>query len=487
MIELFHLIKTLKPAEKRYFTLSASVAGSKKTNYLKLFEAIEKMELYNEEDLIKKNRKESFIKNLAVHKNYLYELILEILRNYNEENVEEWKIRKNFYKIRLLASKGLDNACLKLIEKTKQRAWQYEVYSVLEDILELQLYLFGNLRIGNMEEAFFEQIQMEREKLLRIITDYNFVLSSWHRINILLLNQTKEPFDTVKEKAFLIIKKLEAFGDKGTDYSLILRNRFLACFELYYNGIGDAENCYLYNKKIIENRIVIDERMPNFSVDAMAVYFNFMVACFKQEKWDEMEEYLLKTKDYPVNSIEQEIRRTHNYCYNGMLLYLSTNRLDKAAEVTAVFDDARKKYAGKYRIDFLLFTQSLCGFYFFRLNQLETASKWWREIIDGPKYSVEIRTQATTRIYLMLMYIKLKEWDLLEYETVNVSRYIKSVNLMGERERIFLNECKSLAKLSHTKKDFSGIAAALLNVKEPLTEKSVVNNFVISWVSDFCA
>jgi hypothetical protein len=482
MTELFHLIKTLKPGEKRYFTLSTQLVGAKKTNYLQLFEAIDGMQEYDETVLVKKYRKENFVKNLAAHKNYLYELILDVLRNYNEENVEEWKIKKNVYKIKLLASKGLDEACLKLMEKTKTKAWQYEEYSALEDILEIQLYLFGNLRIGKMSNTFFETMQNEKDKLLQIISDYNFVLGSWHRINLLFINQQKETFAAVVAKAKAIVDQLVSLGDKGADYSLKLRNRYLACFELFYNSIGDAEKCYTYNKMLIENRAIIDERMPNFSVDAMAVYFNFMVACFKHQRWNEMETYLHKTKDYPILSIEQEIRRTHNYCYNGMLLYLATNKMEAAAEVVTIFDAARKKHVGRYRIDFLLFTQSLCGFYYFLNGEFEKANQWWREIIDGPKYSVEVRTQASTRLYLMLLHLQQGDWEIFDYAIVNAARYIKSANLFGEREKLFFTACKKIIKVTNRKNELKKLAQAFTEITTPLSEKSVVNSFIIDWV-----
>ena len=122
MKELFHLIQSLKPSEKRYFTLSANMmTPSKKNNYLKLFNAIESLEEYDETFLLKKFRNEPFVKNLAANKNHLYDILLESLRNYNEENIEEWMIKKSFYKIQLLASKGLDKACETLINKTKER------------------------------------------------------------------------------------------------------------------------------------------------------------------------------------------------------------------------------------------------------------------------------------------------------------------------------------------------------------------------------
>ena len=45
-------------------------------------------------------------------------------------------------------------------------------------------------------------------------------------------------------------------------------------------------------------------------------------------------------------------RRTHNYCYCGILLYLATGKLEKAHGVVNTFEAARIKYTGKYRMDF---------------------------------------------------------------------------------------------------------------------------------------
>ena len=82
------------------------------------------MDSYNETLLKTKYRKEAFIKNLAVYKSQLFDSILASLRNYNEENIEEWDIRKDLYKIQLLAQKGLDKDCEQLIIRTKTKARQ---------------------------------------------------------------------------------------------------------------------------------------------------------------------------------------------------------------------------------------------------------------------------------------------------------------------------------------------------------------------------
>lgn len=484
MKDLFYLIKSLKPNEKRYFTLTSNImTPAKRTNYLKLFAAIDGMDDYNEEVLIKKYRNESFTKNLAAYKNHLYEFLMEALRNYNEENIEEWIIRKSFLKIQLLYSKGLDKSCEQLMIKTKEKAWQYEQYQVLLDILELQLYMFGNCRIGNFNQDYFDQLHEEKEKIMALLIGYNYVLANWHRLNLIFINKLQHSFEEVKTMAAKIISEEDMQKEVSTA-SLTLRNRYLACFELYYNSIGNAELCYVYNKKLIENRKLIDEKMPNFSTDPMAVFFNFMIACFKYEKWVEMEEYLEKTKNFEVSFIQQEIRRAHNTAYCGILLYLATRDYEKAKIISEDFLAAKTKFEGRYRIDFLIFTMSHVAWYYFINKQYDIAHNLWREIIQGPKYTVETRSQATTRFYLLIYYYTFNEFTLLESEITNTKRYLKQNFLLNDNENIFLT---NFAKLNGSKSDtevFRSMLSSLKGSEQILNEKSVFNRFIKDWIGE---
>jgi hypothetical protein len=485
MNALFLLVKSLKHTEKRYFTLSASaMVLSKKNNYLKLFEVLNEQTEYDEAFILKKYRNQPFVKNFAANKAYLYDMILASLRNYQEDSIEEWAIRRNFYKIKILASKGLDMDCEKLIIKTKQRAWQYEQYQTLLDILDVELYLFGNCRIGDMNKDLFWNLKAEKDKVIKILSDYNNVHSAWHQINLLFSNKLNEPFEEVRKQAERVITSLQLIQEPSENYSLTLRNRYLACFELFYNSIGNVQKCYEYNKKLIENRQFIDERMPHIAVDAMAVYFNFMVACYKYEKWDEMEQYLLKTKQYPIHSVEQEIRRTHNYCYNGILLYLHTKQYEKAQKVVDEFVKAKENFENRYRIDFLLFTEAHCGWYYFLQKDFDKANTLWREILQGPKYNVETRTQATTRLYLLILYYTQEDNILLESELTNTKRFLKQHFLLEKNEKLFID---AFAKLKNTKEDkkvFESLSVQIKNSDAIITEKSVLNRFIIQWIDE---
>jgi hypothetical protein len=107
MSSIFSLIHSLTPSEKRYFKLYAQrqVQG-RNTNYLKLFEAINTQVKYDEPELLKRFRKETFVKQFSVAKNYLFNMLLKSMQEYNQENFIEWKIRNLFLQVKILASKG---------------------------------------------------------------------------------------------------------------------------------------------------------------------------------------------------------------------------------------------------------------------------------------------------------------------------------------------------------------------------------------------
>jgi D-tyrosyl-tRNA(Tyr) deacylase len=80
---LFRLIKSLSKNEKGYFKkMAEALAGSGGSNYLLLFDAIDKQNEFDEAAIIKKYSKENFVKNLSVTKRNLTDLILKALRLY---------------------------------------------------------------------------------------------------------------------------------------------------------------------------------------------------------------------------------------------------------------------------------------------------------------------------------------------------------------------------------------------------------------------
>ena len=123
--ELFQLIKTLDKGEKRNFKLY--VGRNMQSDDLKiitLFDAIDKLEIYDEDFILKKNQtiQKQQLSNLKAH---LYRQILASLRLIRQENAVDIQLHEQLDYARILYNKGLYYQSLKVLQKIKEYAKSY--------------------------------------------------------------------------------------------------------------------------------------------------------------------------------------------------------------------------------------------------------------------------------------------------------------------------------------------------------------------------
>jgi hypothetical protein len=118
--ELFQLVKTLQKAEKRNFKLFVKRnAATEDLKIIVLFDALDKMEVYDEELLLKRNRsiRKAQLSNLKAH---LYKQILASLRILRDENNIDIQLHEQLDYARILYNKGLYIQSLKVLAKIKE-------------------------------------------------------------------------------------------------------------------------------------------------------------------------------------------------------------------------------------------------------------------------------------------------------------------------------------------------------------------------------
>ena len=115
--ELFQLIKTLEKAEKRNFKLfMRRNAASEEMKIIQLFDALDKMEHYDEELLLRKHKeiRKLQLSNLKAH---LYKQVLSSLRVLRDEDNIDIRLHEQFDHARILYNKGLYQQSLKSHQK----------------------------------------------------------------------------------------------------------------------------------------------------------------------------------------------------------------------------------------------------------------------------------------------------------------------------------------------------------------------------------
>lgn len=181
--DLFDLIKSLSPSEKRYIKMYAAATGGKEAyGYMKLFDFLEKMPVYDEAIIKKKFKYERFIRQLSVLKNYLYDIVLRNLLHSSREYRPVADLLIQLGAVELLYEKGLHKNCLKLIRKLKDTAGQLEEFGILDKLYDWEgRILLNEANIPDAIKKAQEQIeivkkrQMDLEYKLKSLEVYYFI------------------------------------------------------------------------------------------------------------------------------------------------------------------------------------------------------------------------------------------------------------------------------------------------------------------------
>ena len=132
---LFQLVKSLQKSEKRNFKLFVKRnSSSDNLKTIQLFDALDKMNDYDEKALLKKN-KGIEKKQLSNIKASLYRKILSSLRLIRDENNIDIRLHEQMDFARILYNKGLYIQSLKQLERMKEMARSHQQLTYMQQAL----------------------------------------------------------------------------------------------------------------------------------------------------------------------------------------------------------------------------------------------------------------------------------------------------------------------------------------------------------------
>ena len=165
---LFRLIKSMNKPEKRYFKIYASRHSSEENNYLKLFDAIEKQNEYNEESILKKFQKETFVKKFPIAKARLFDTVLRSPDAFHANSSIDAQLKRQLHFAEILYKKSLYDQCARMLESAKRLATKYEKYSTLSEIFHWQKKLIEKDNYSGHEEGDLQKLLIEDERIAKL-------------------------------------------------------------------------------------------------------------------------------------------------------------------------------------------------------------------------------------------------------------------------------------------------------------------------------
>lgn len=246
---LFSLIKSLSPSEKRQFSLYVGRIGvNSDSKFLNLFKVMSKQKKYDEKLILKSTKiSKQQLSNVKAH---LYKQILISLRLNPAHQSISVQIREQFDFAYILYRKGLYKQSLKLLDKVKTVALHNEEKNVAYEILELEKIIesqYITRSIHNRAEVLINQTE-ELSELNSISSKLSNLSLQLYAIFLKMgYARTEEEAQSVKNY----------FKENLPDYSfskISFREKlWLYKASLWYSFITqDFLSCYRYSSKWID-------------------------------------------------------------------------------------------------------------------------------------------------------------------------------------------------------------------------------------------
>ena len=298
--DIFQLIQAMTAAEKRYFKIHFS---SEKSLVTELFNYINGMKVYDEDEVKNHFHDSKLSKNLKVYKIMLMDLLLKSLSSFRYKKSINSTIRQNLEEVEILTEKCLYAQAYKKLQKTKKLCFKHEEFTQLIAIinLEYRFKAFYEIQVKNESINLLDETIYSTNKVSKILDlkKINHELS----LNAGEVAKAKISNAEIKKYESHLLKNIKAKTDKKEEG--FLKETYYAHSALghLYHSIKNIEKEYYHKKNILdlfeENKFFIDSNPNKF----WASCFNFASCCMRDDRSEEFEETLKKikafTKSYP--------------------------------------------------------------------------------------------------------------------------------------------------------------------------------------------
>ncbi|MFM1931913.1 MAG: hypothetical protein RL226_1216 [Bacteroidota bacterium] len=449
--ELFDLVKSLTKSEKRFFKLSSSLQTGDK-NYLKIFDAIDKQEDYNEEALKHQFRNETFIKHFPSEKNHLYKLILKSLRAYHADNSVSSQLKQEIKNIEILYNKALFKECNKFLMRAKKQAIDYEKFYYLFELINWEKMLLEEaLEDGKFTKDLDTLIQEEQEVIdkLRNLAAYHVLYS---KINYVFRSggfaRNEDDRNLVEEIANhpLIVGKNTALSHRAATICYYTQG---FC-NLAAGDYGTALQKFEKVKDILDKHQHIRQDLSKRYIRTM----NNIIAChIDAENYNKaialIEEMKSMEEENGFRNTDVELTIFKHANINYLQIYRLTGQFEKGLELVAQIEgELGTDLEGKFHKEQVLSFSYQIAYLYFEAGQFSKALYWLNKVLNDNESTLRQDIYSYARLFNLIIHYELGNHDLLEYITKSTQRYLSKRQRDYNLEKLVIDFVRKLIRAS---------------------------------------
>lgn len=483
---LFQLVKSLEKAEKRNFKLYIKRnTGGEDLKIVQLFDALDKMQEYDENQLLKnKSLRKQQLSNIKSH---LYREILASLRILKDTDNIDLQLHELMSHARILYNKGLYLQSLKMLDRMKELAKANNQFSYLMQALFFEKKI-ESLHITRSMQDRAEVLTLESEQtnqiLVRIsrLSNLSLQLYSWYIRNGHARNE--EEFEAIT-KFFKDHLPRNASHVKGFYERLYLYQSY--CWYTFIRQ--DWLLYYRYTSKWVE----LFKKEPQMIQVETASYIkgvhNLLNAHFGLRNYQKFYDTLKEFEDFTQSEIVQqtENNRVQSFVYLHIALinkhFLHGTFKEGLALVEYISEKLNEYslYLDRHRV--LVFHYKIASLYF-GSGDPATAIDHLNKIIN---WKVDLRTdlQCYSRLLHLISHYELGNYQLVEYLARSVYRFMAKMEHLSVVEKDILEFLRDSFRIkpSDLKNEFSKLVVKLKAQEDnPLETRAFSYLDIISWL-----
>ena len=427
--ELHSLIHSLSKSETRYFKLFCTREKSGK-NYLKLFDAVRKQEVYDEKAIKTEFRAEKFVKQLHVTKNYLRQLILKSLRNFHAEISINTKLKDLLHNVEILFNKELYQHCLTELKKANDIAQKYELVAGMVEVENWKRKLEQAIHPQNYG-AFLGAIE-EQGKAIQLLGNTN---TYWQLLIEVSQNMFKNRRLIHEDHSLLNnIEQAHTLEAKVLFYNTV----YLQC--LQKNDYPKAMQKLQELVELMEAFPLHINEDPSLYTSCVNNYVSFLI--FRKNYTNALEMIQKAKKIYEQwritsenRSLLKQVLRTYNIeleIYRETKNYQETEDFLKSTETFVRLN--KHKMPKEYLISFWYQFASIR----FMQKDFNGALEWINQLLNYNFKNIGKDLQVQARMLNLMIHLEQENLMVLRYFVDSVKRFLKKVKEIQPYEVILL-------------------------------------------------
>ncbi|MCW3127302.1 MAG: hypothetical protein JWO03_2960 [Bacteroidetes bacterium] len=446
--DLYQLVKSLTPSEKRYFKVFSKrhVLGDV-NKYEVLFDCYDEQpdDLPYDEDKLKKGLTDKKLgKNFADEKKNLHEMVMKAMRSFHAGVSIDNQLNELLTDEELYRSKRLNTLRRKAIDKGKEIAEKYEKYNTLLTLLEREEMMNLELSPDNLKEQA-KSIGSAKSQLLEKIK----TISKLREINDWFFIQYRIYAGKVPEDFWQMAEERMAepvFKNYTEGFCLSADISYNKVWAIYYTMKGDHFNLAKYYSIIYDK---YERQYPHLKASNTLGYkitmYNYIYSLNTIRDFDKMKALLDYAQTIPSANDDEAGEDFQNIALYKQLYYLNTSQFDQAIAMVNEINEGLKRHKKKVNKARELALINNISISYMMLEQWDQVVDYTERIIcDKTDVRQDIKYEA--RINQLIARFEQEEYDQLSYQIRNTQRWIDSKNTLSHSYNNVLKLLNTLIK-----------------------------------------